>query len=690
MKRILFFITALLAIQGLWAQERPSDSITWSVDIEDVVVTAQYAPTDSRSALQDIYTINRETIERRGATNLEQLLQQEANVRINQDLVLGSRITLLGTSGQNVKIMVDGVPVIGRQGGDIDISQINLNNIERVEIVEGPLSVSYGTNALVGVINLVTKKSQLNTWEGRLTTQLEARGENRYALDIGTRIADRLTLRASGGYDVFDGFSEDTLRSVIWNPKEQWFGDLYAGYRFGDDQRVYYTYSHFDEEVTNLGNVRRPTFKPYAFDDYYLTQRINHALSHEGSVGEHFYWQTTAGYNRFERNKRTLRNNFEEATLEEVDGQQDTSTFSAWMLRSAFASRFADFPVNFQVGMDLRYDEATGKRIQDTLSGRENFASIEDYALFGSVRYQPLDILTLEGGLRYAYNTRYNTPLVPSVQARLGITPDWTLRASYGQGFRSPDLKELFFEFIDINHFIIGNPSLLAERSENWQSSLSFNQRTNQGSINFKLKAFYNDFQDKIEIYEYVEDEEGVITPAVDTSTLRYAYFNQDEYRTQGASLVFGYTNGELSLNSNVSVIGFYNPLSAEFTTLDEFTYVLELSNNITYTVPKAKLELALFLRTVDRLISFYPEITDDGETIAAQRIQDGFTMADFTITKFIWKDHIQLTVGARNLLDIQQVDVSGSGGGGAHSGGTGSAPVGPGRNFFVRASIGF
>ncbi|NRA50135.1 MAG: Plug domain-containing protein, partial [Phaeodactylibacter sp.] len=133
-----------------------SDSLLWSLKLEDIIVTAQYAPTESKNAVHDIYTIKQEVIEQRGATNLEQLLQQEANIRIRQDMVLGSSMSLLGIDGQNVKIMIDGVPVIGRQDGNIDLNQLNLNNIERVEIVEGPMSVSYGTDALAGVINLIT------------------------------------------------------------------------------------------------------------------------------------------------------------------------------------------------------------------------------------------------------------------------------------------------------------------------------------------------------------------------------------------------------------------------------------------------------------------------------------------------------------------------------------------------------
>ncbi len=685
----------LLLVWLLWSHtpghaQSPAapDSVLWALELDDVIVTAQYTPTDSRNAVHDIYTIRQDAIEQRGATNLEQLLQQEATIRIRQDLVLGSSLSLLGVDGQNVKIMVDGVPVIGRQNGNIDLSQLNLHQIERVEIVEGPMSVSYGTDALGGVINLITKKSQLNQYEVGLTTQLEARGENRYAAALGVRPTDNLTLRFNGGYDIFNGFSEnDSLRSVLWNPKMQWFADAYLGYQLGGNRKLFYTGSFFDEEVQNLGSIRRPQFKPYAFDDFYLTRRVSHSLAYEGDLGEKYYLQATTGYNHFRRYKQTLRNDFEEEEQLEVPGQQDTSRFSGAMLRATLASQFEDASLNFQLGIDLRYDDATGKRIRDTLSDRENYSQIGDYAVFGSLRYQPWPALTAETGLRYAYNTRYEAPLVPSIHLKYAIDPKWTLRTSYSQGFRSPDLKELFFEFIDINHFILGNPNLNAERSDNLQAGIFYEQQGEQHRIKGKAKLFYNDIRDKIELFEFVETERG-IEPALDTSTLRFAYFNQAVFKTQGASLSVGYSSPSLELHTSAAAIGYYNPMSAELSSVDAFTYTFEWSGSATYRWRKTGLSTSLFVRINDRQVNFFPATADDGNTIAGQRIQEGFTMADCTLTKSLWQDRINLTIGARNLLNVQRANIEGAGSGGAHSGGSGSAPISPGRNVFTRLKV--
>jgi len=105
-----------------------------------------------------VKVIDIKRINSQGAYNLPSLLANELNVRINYDPMLGNSISLQGISGQNIKVMIDGVPVIGREGGNIDLTQINLSSVERIEMVEGPMGVNYGSDAMGGVINIITKK----------------------------------------------------------------------------------------------------------------------------------------------------------------------------------------------------------------------------------------------------------------------------------------------------------------------------------------------------------------------------------------------------------------------------------------------------------------------------------------------------------------------------------------------------
>ncbi|MEL7122270.1 MAG: TonB-dependent receptor [Bacteroidota bacterium] len=686
MKTKFFFLVASVFFMFQNVRSQSSDSIAWQLDFDQVVVTAQYAPTDSKKAIQNIRVLDRAMIDKQGATNLEQLLQQDLNVRIQQDVLLGSSASVMGVQGPNIKIMIDGVPVIGRLDGNINLSQINLHNVERVEIIEGPMAVNYGTDALGGVINIITKNNQLNPVEITLNQQVETRGETVSNIDAGIRLDDDLLLRVNGGRDHFNGFSNDTLRSSLWYPKEQWYIDASLRKDFGNDHMIRYRFAHFDEEAQNLGRVRRPTFMPYAFDDIYLTQRTDHTLSHEGSLGQNFYLQTTAAYNDFDRVVSMYRLDFSEEG--EPDQKNvlisDTTLFDSWLLRSVLASKLDESKINFQLGIELRYEKGSGDRIWEEQSENPAEADIGDYAVFSSIRYQPLKKLSTEVGLRLMHNTRYDAPLIPSVHLKYDFNDDFQFRASYAKGFRSPSLKELFLSFIDINHFIIGNPNLLAETSNNIQLNFNYKHDFKGLTLGVKTQLFYNDINDQIQLFPFIE-EDGVIRAVPRGQSNQLAYFNLDLSRIRGVNLKLALQKKRLQLEIGGSRIYYFNPLNDEFSEVDRYTPTTEWSGKINFKVPLVETDFSLFARVVDRFISYYEESTLEGDS-ARQRVEDGFSLLDATLSRRFWDDRLQLTLGVRNLLDNQQANAVG-GGGGAHTDGS-TVQIGPGRSFFVNARI--
>lgn len=683
----LFFVLFAFVLSAFAQNELIDSSIYKLIDLEDVVVTAQYAPTDSRSAVHEVRTLKLETIEKRGANNLAQLLSQEASIKISPDLVLGSSLSLLGVSGQNVKIMVDGVPVIGRQNGNINLDQINLNQIARIEIVEGPLSVSYGTDALAGVINLITKKSQLKKFDAGVTAQAETRGENSYSANFGVRLTEKLLLRANAGFDDFNGFNEDTLRSVVWNPKEQIYADASLRYNFGESQNLRYNFSWFDESVDDLsGELRSKRFNPYYFDNLYQTRRRNHSLSYEGTINEKYYVQTVVGYNQWFRKRNTFKT-YADTTFQEIFGKQDTSSFSAVSLRSTFASQF-ESDLNFQIGIDGRYDNATSDQIIDTLTtGKANFSETSDYAVFGSIRYQPMEALSLEGGLRYIYNTRYDAPIVPSFNAKFDLSKNLQLRGSYAQGFRYPSIKELFFRLVDAMHNVKGNPNLIPENSNNFQLGLNFQKNIYGHKIELNTKGFFNDIKDKIEQYEFAENPDGTINPVPINSTFQFTYFNLDRFKTRGLNLRLDYEFKKFRWNSGVSFIGFYNPTSEQFAEVETFTNTFELSNEFSFFFNKHDLNLSLFNRINDKQVTYFPDQDEEGNDIAGQRVTKGLIFTDFTATKGFYKKKLNVTVGVRNIFNVRTTTRTGPSDGNFHETIVGEIPASPGRNFFIRAS---
>ena len=120
------------------------DEIADSVYLSAVVVTAQYVPTESRETVSSVRILEKESMESRGATSLLDLLQTEPNIRVSYDPILGSGITINGLPADNVMILQDGVPVVGRLNGAVDVNQLRLGSVNRIEIIEGAQSLMFG------------------------------------------------------------------------------------------------------------------------------------------------------------------------------------------------------------------------------------------------------------------------------------------------------------------------------------------------------------------------------------------------------------------------------------------------------------------------------------------------------------------------------------------------------------------
>ena len=128
--------------------------------MSEVVVTAQYSPQRVDKSIYKIDVIGVKQIDQKAANNLSDLFRDELSIRITQDGTFGSNMSIRGLGGEHVKFLVDGVPVIGRMDGNIDLGQLNLNNVDHVEMIEGPMSVIYGSNAIAGVVNIITKENK--------------------------------------------------------------------------------------------------------------------------------------------------------------------------------------------------------------------------------------------------------------------------------------------------------------------------------------------------------------------------------------------------------------------------------------------------------------------------------------------------------------------------------------------------
>ena len=124
----LFFSGATVSVVGAQA-----DSFRLSVNLEDIVVTAEFAPTEARNAIHKVTVLTQKEWREQGISDLSELLQRQLTMRVTPDPILGNGLSIQGLGGQNIQIMIDGVPVIGRLGGEIDLTQLNLARLGQLQ-----------------------------------------------------------------------------------------------------------------------------------------------------------------------------------------------------------------------------------------------------------------------------------------------------------------------------------------------------------------------------------------------------------------------------------------------------------------------------------------------------------------------------------------------------------------------------
>lgn len=629
-----------------------------NISIDEVVVTAQYTPGDPANSVYPVEVIKKDAIEKRGAVNLGQALMQEPNIRISQDNILGSTMTMQGIGGQRLKIMEDGVPVVGRENGNIDLGQLNLNNAKRIEIIEGPVSVQYGSNALGGVINIISDHGMNNGWSARVNGYSESVGV--YNIDAGIGYGKKKhSVDLSGGRNFFDGYSaNDTSRHKEWKPKEQYFGLFKYRYRF-KRLALGTTGSAFYEKVTDRGEPR-PPYNISAFDNYYYTQRYSGAITLTGEILENHYLDQVFSYSYYSRIKNTFYKDLVtlENTMTANAGDQDTSRFYTYLIRG-FVSRNKPYKIfNYQVGYDINVDFGSGGKIED------GSQMIGDYAVFSSFNLKPLTELALQAGLRWSYNTDYRAPLTPSFNLKWSPRKEITLRTSYALGFRAPSLKELYLDFVDLNHDIHGNPDLKAEYSHNVNFSLDYQRQVKKHEFGFVPSFYFNDINNLITLAE--------------VSGLTYTYLNIENMMTIGTFFGLRYKYEDFALLVNFGNSGQkYGPAKG-------FYYSPEVSVQISYLIPKALVTISLFNKFNGQQTSF---VMDDlGEV--TEKETESYNILDVSLNRQFWKKRISLTAGVKNILDVNNVNTTG--GGGIHSGSGDYTSIAWGRSFFASLKFTF
>ncbi len=636
--------------------------------LEDVVVTGQYQPQSAKNAVYNVRSIGSERIAMQNANSIQEALSNELNVQINRDNATGrSGISMQGLSGQYTKILLDGVPLVGRGGidNDIDLAQVDIQQVDRIEIVEGPMAVNYGADALAGVINIITKKDIPSRFQFAVTTQTETAGSEYAFFDegiyspsatLGYRFNEQWFSQLSTRYYRFGGWQgNEEGREKQWHPKEQWFGGFLTRFTKGDWE-IYYRLDWLDEKITNLGDLISPNnnTESFAFDEEYHANRFIHQLQSDWKLGGKANLNSIITYTDYERFSKNFRRfPFSGVGIPLTNGN-DTIYYQTYFTRQTLNNLSLASNVNLQLGLEATHERAGGSTLSD---GEKSISEVAGFLSSELV----FDQLKVRPGIRYTYNSQFTSIPTPSINFSFEVSKQIQLRWSYGRGFRAPSVRELHHEFIDSNHNLVGNQELRPERSHNF--NLSVDHSFQKLPITAEVGGFYNDVDQLIGI-------------SISEDGREHSYINISEFRSLGGNLRLRYKKANFDATLGFSQIGRLQRLRNR-AEVPDFVYATGFIARASYQWAAPAISIALFYKYTGPLRAYQT----DSETSEIREVeQDGFQNLDLNFGKKIGP--LDLGLGVRNALDITNINNTASGG--VHGGGN-SVPIGFGRSFFVR-----
>ncbi|MCJ8153814.1 TonB-dependent receptor [Chryseobacterium sp. SSA4.19] len=711
MKKKVLSVLSLSTV--LWMNAQEKDSLNQS-KIEEVVITGQYTQQAINKSIYKVEVIDAQQIKNMAVTNVAEVLNQNLNILIEPNKSSGnSSANILGLSGAYTKILIDNIPVVSDEGmGNlVDLTKINVNNIERIEVVKGSMGVEYGNNAVAGVINIITKKSYGKKFTALASLQEETvgkdydwfkKGNGRHiqSLNLGYRINDNWSVSGDINHNDFKGYkgdlngykyfneSNDALRGYDWQPKEQLTTN--GTIRYSKNNTSFFYKLNFLTEKINYYNPLITTLplgglnRTYTADDKdYHTNRWIHQFNIQTKLGRINY-NGDFSYQSQERKSQIYT--YDIPNRREISRDPEITFYKSNVLysRGMFSNFLNNEKINFQLGYEL--DRTKGFADATTFESNNNGKSIErtvfNYANFLSAEWNINDWLSFRPGVRLALSDRFSAQYNYSGTLRFKTSENSDIRTVFGSANRFPTYDELYTFVVDNNHDIRGNEGLKPETGYSaaafWDYELT---NTNNWKFNFSLSGMYLDVKNRIE---------NVI---INNSPLQITFLNLDNYR----SVLFGggvnARKGDLTLNAGISVMGISQVLNTEkITSPDNYNYYAEANLAANYTLPSSKTLFALYYKYTGKQRRYTHRgeknnPTDPGQYILGE-IGD-FNMLNFTVSQPFFKNHFEISAGVKNILDVTSVNNTIQSGN-SHNAAANQQNLFYGRSYFARLNYNF
>lgn len=494
-------------------------------------MTGTRTPESSQRATVRTEVVTREEAERRGARNVGEALAGETALEVNPRAYgyLGgpSGVQMQGLDGDRVLILEDGERVIGDVGGVVDLAEFPLTDVERIEYVMGPSSALYGTNALGGVINIVTAPPRREGPSGRARVEGRTSGDARAEASAAYR-KERDWAGVEGSFAYRNAHELDDGPELLVPSGTQALIGLRGGTRLARriDLRLKARYVHDQSDGVTTEEV--PGLRTFVIDLPETNQRLNlraietldlgHGSRLDFSFGQSFY------YGRSGRDRQDSPVDEERRREGSLSSFESTATIADGARTWVFGVR----------NESQRFSETTervvvtGTELETRHADEVSPTMLSSAAAYAQLGWRVVDQFTVMPGARAELHDRYGGVVAPRLAVAVAPTDEVALRVAGGRGFRAPSAKEYGFVFDHsvIGYRVLGNPDLVPETS--WGLSSDVTVRPSK-RIRLRAGAFGNWVKDLISF------EPAPVQ--IDPNVTDYIYVNVASARTAGGDV---------------------------------------------------------------------------------------------------------------------------------------------------------
>ena len=551
--------------------------------LDEVVITATKNEKNIDNITIPVHLISKSQIQKNGFLRLTDVLTEQTGlVVVPQVNGQGNGIQIQGMDPAYTLILVDGEPLIGRNTGGLELNRVTVGNIKQIEVIKGPSSSLYGSEALAGVINIITESpqnKQLHLY-GRYGTNNTADITGQWGF---TKKKHAFSLfsnyYSTNGYRLFaDSLGKTVSPFFNYTITSKWNYQIARNIQFKLSARWFAEQQTFDYSVVSQ-NKNINSFGKGTINDV----NINTTL----------FWNVTS---LFKMTYRFYITRYETNTRLDTGNIQRTSFYE-----DAFSQYFIRPEVNAEYFFNKKHTTTIGagnvsEIVQTSRYGAGENKSQQTSYIFIQHEWDPFVPWKLVFGLRYDHNSLYRGQLSPKISSQIQLHKKISIKASFGVGFKAPDFRQTYFNFNNMaaGYSILGT-QVASEILQDLQSkgqisqffydiallqdlkpeqSYAFNAgitlKPNQ-KISIDAHFFHNDLHNLIEtqIIAYTKDAHPI-----------YTYNNISKVYTQGIEI-----NTQYSFFKNFQISAGYQLLIAK----DKNVLQKIENKEIYYRIPETK-----------------------------------------------------------------------------------------------------